>query len=177
LFLFAVSPCNPTNEVQLQQTGQLPMIPHLIPWKFVLALAAVWLLGSPDGSSELAAFLEPTAAPARRTEALLQGIKGIVLRQGDWIYFPKQGSLGYTAPEPERPFGLKWAKMGFVNSEIDDQGQIKPEAPKEQLYNLASDVRQSKNVAAEQPERLRAMRSRLLELAGPAVKKTTGATE
>jgi arylsulfatase A-like enzyme len=123
---------------------------------------------SPDGSSELAAFLQPTVAPAMRTEALLQGTKGIVLRQGDWIYFPKQGSLGYTAPEPERPFGLPWAKMGFVNSDIDEHGQIKPDAPPEQLYNLATDRRQRKNLALEQPERLRAMRARLLELAGPA---------
>ena len=122
--------------------------------------------GSPDGSSELAAFLQPTVAPAKRTEALLHGSKGLVLRQGDWIYFPKQGSLGYTAPEPERPFGLPYAKMGFTNSDIDEHGQIKPGVPPEQLYNLATDLRQRKNLAAEQPDRLRAM-PRFLELAGP----------
>ncbi len=123
---------------------------------------------SPDGGSELAAFLQPTTAPAKRTEALLQGTKGIVLRQGDWIYFPKQGSLGYTAPEPERPFGLPYAKMGFINSDIDEHGQIKPGAPKEQLYNLATDLRQSTNLASKEPDRVRAMHARFLELAGPA---------
>ena len=123
---------------------------------------------SPDGSSELAAFLQPTVAPAKRTEALLHGSKGIVLRQGDWIYFPKQGSLGYTAPEPERPFGLPYAKMRFTNSDIDEHGQIKPGAPPEQLYNLATDLRQRKNLAVEQPDRVREMRAPFLELAGPA---------
>jgi arylsulfatase A len=132
---------------------------------------------SPDGSSELTAFLQPTVAPAKRTEALLQGTKGIVLRQGDWIYFPKQGSLGYTAPEPERPFGLPYAKMGFTNSDIDEHGQIKPGAPREQLYNLAADLRQRKNLALEDTDRVRAMRARFLELAGPVANKTPGATE
>jgi arylsulfatase A-like enzyme len=122
---------------------------------------------SPDGRSELAAFLEPAVAPAKRTEALLQGSKGIVLRQGDWIYFPKQGSLGYTAPEPERPFGLPYAKMGFTNSDIDERGQVKPGAPPEQLYNLATDPRQGRNLAVEQPGRVRAMQARFRELAGP----------
>jgi len=131
----------------------------------------------PDGSSELAAFLQPTVAPAKRTEALLHGSKGIVLRQGDWIYFPKQGSLGYTAPEPERPFGLPWARMGFTNSDIDEHGQIRPGAPREQLYNLATDLRQRTNLALEEPDLVRVMRARFLELAGPAAIKTPGATE
>ena len=109
----------------------------------------------------LALFIALLLAP------LLQGTKGIVLRQGDWIYFPKQGSLGYTAPEPERPFGLRYAKMGFTNSDIDEHGQVKPDAPPEQLYNLATDLRQRKNLAVEQPERVRAMRARFLELVGP----------
>jgi arylsulfatase A-like enzyme len=50
---------------------------------------------------------------------------------------------------------------------IDDRGQIKPDASQEQLYDLATDLRQTRNLAAEQPERLRAMRVRLAELAGP----------
>lgn len=121
---------------------------------------------------------QPTTAPAKRTEALLQGTKGIVLRQGDWIYFPKQGSLGYTVPEPEKPFGLPYAKMEFTNSDIDEHEQLKVGAPPEQLYNLATDVRQSKNLAAEQPERVRAMHTRFLELAGPAAGgRTEGRTQ
>ena len=86
-------------------------------------------------------------------------------------------SLGYTAPEPERPFGLSYAKMGFTNSDIDEHGQIKPGAPREQLYNLATDLRQRTNLALEDPDLVRAMRARFLELAGPAAIKTPGATE
>lgn len=132
---------------------------------------------SPDGASELAAFLQPTAAPAKRAEALFQGTKGLVLRQGDWIYFPKQGSLGYTAPEPEKPFGLAYAKMGLTNSDIDEHGQIKPDAPRAQLYNLATDLRQRKNVAPEEPKRVEAMHARLLELGGPAAIKGSSVKE
>ena len=109
----------------------------------------------------LALFIALLLAP------LLQGTKGIVLRRGDWIHFPKHCSLGYTEPEPERPFGLRYAKMGFTNSDIDEHGQINPGAPCEQLYYLATDLRQRKNLALEQPERVRAMRARFLELAGP----------
>ncbi len=132
---------------------------------------------SPDGKSELDAFLQPTTAPAKRTEAVLQGTNGLVLRKGDWIYFPKQGSLGKSAPEPARPFGLAWAKMGFSNSDIDDSGQIKAGAPSEQLYNLATDLAQRKNVVTENPERASGLRFRLAEIAKSATNKNFGAGE
>ena len=54
---------------------------------------------SPDGASELAAFTKPTSAPAKRTEGVILGSGTYVLRQGDWLYIPKQGSAGYSAPE------------------------------------------------------------------------------
>ena len=104
---------------------------------------------SPDGSSELAAFLEPNKSPAKRTEGVLQGTTGLVLRQGDWVYFAKQGSRGKTAPEPAKPWSMSYAAMGFTNSDIDAKGQIKADSAKEQLYNLATDLPQKTNVAAE----------------------------
>lgn len=125
---------------------------------------------SPDGASELAAFLAPETVPAKRTEGVLQGTTGYVLRQGDWIYFPKQGSSGKTAPEPAKPWGMSYSAMGFKNSDIDERGQIKTGAPKDQLYNLADDMTQEQNLAAQQLERTRAMRARLEEIVG----KNTG---
>ena len=132
---------------------------------------------SPDGSSELAAFLQPAKTPAKRTEGVLQGTAGIVLRQGDWVFFPKQGSCGKTAPQPAKPWSLPYKAMGFANSDIDENGQIKPGAPMEQLYNLATDLPQKTNVAGTQPDRLAAMRQRLAEIARTATNKAFGAGE
>lgn len=75
------------------------------------------------------------------------------------------------------PFGLPWARMGFVNSDIDAEGQIRPDAPPEQLYDLATDLRQRTNLAGKEPERLLAMRKRFLEVVGPAAGKPRKATE
>jgi arylsulfatase A-like enzyme len=54
--------------------------------------------------------------------------------------------------------------MKFQNSDVDERGQIKPDARKEQLYNLDKDVGQLTNLAASQPERLTAMRERFAVL-------------
>jgi arylsulfatase A-like enzyme len=129
---------------------------------------------SPDGSSELAAFLDPAGAPAKRREAVLQGTTGLALRQGDWVFLPKQGSGGKTAPEPAKPWSLPYAKMGFENSDIDARGQPKPDAAAEQLYHLADDPSQHTNVAKQHPERVAAMRARLTELTRNATKRTFG---
>ncbi len=120
---------------------------------------------SPDGASELAGFTNP-ASPAKRTEAVLRGTgpDSYALRQGDWVYLPKQGSGGYSAPERSRPWSVPYSRMGFKNSDIDEQGQIKPGAPPNQLYNLAADPYQATNVAADHPERVRAMAARLERL-------------
>jgi len=119
---------------------------------------------SPDGGSELAALLDPAKSPAKRSEAILHGTQSLALRQGPWLYLPRPGSGGKTVPEPERPFGLPYRAMDFQNSDVDERGQIKPGAPTEQLYNLDQDVGQHTNLAASQPERLKALRERFAEL-------------
>ena len=119
---------------------------------------------SPDGSSELAAFLDPAKSPIKRTEAILHGTGSLLLRKDSWVYIPRQGSGGKTAPEPSKPFGLQYSAMGFHNSDIDEHGQIKPDAPKEQLYDLAKDLGQHLNLATSDPDRLKVMRERFTEL-------------
>ena len=59
---------------------------------------------------------------------------------------------------------MPYAKMGVTNSDIDSEGKIKPDAPKDQLYHLGNDLGQTKNLTLEQPERAEAMRARLKEL-------------
>lgn len=115
---------------------------------------------SPDGHSELAALLAPAKSPPNRTEAILHGTRSLALRQGSWLYIPVQGSGGKTVPEPEKPWSLSYRDMKFQNSDVDERGQIKPGAQKEQLYDLAKDVGQHTNLAASQPGRLKAMRER-----------------
>jgi hypothetical protein len=46
-------------------------------------------------------------------------------------------------------------------------GRFKPDAPAEQLYNLAADPSQSANVVRENPEVAARLRARLMELRSP----------
>jgi arylsulfatase A len=131
---------------------------------------------SPDGHSELAALLNPVNAPPKRTEAILHGTRSLSLRQGSWVYIPAPGSGGKTVPEPAKPWSLSYRDMAFQNSDVDEKGQLKPGAPKEQLYDLANDPGQRTNVATTQPERLKSMRERFAVLtAGYKPGKSSGA--
>jgi arylsulfatase A-like enzyme len=119
---------------------------------------------SPDGHSELAAMVDPEKSSTKRTEAILHGTRSMALRQGSWVYIPEQGSGGKTVPEPEKPWSLSYREMLFQNSDVDERGQPKPDAAKEQLYNLDQDLGQHTNLANSDPERLKAMRDRFAEL-------------
>jgi arylsulfatase A-like enzyme len=115
---------------------------------------------SPDGRSELRAFLNPSETPAIRTEGIFHGTRSLALRQGSWFYIPVQGSGGKTVPEPAKPWALPYRTMGMKNSDVDDRGAIKEGAPQEQLYDLATDPAQSRNLAAANPDKLKELRER-----------------
>ena len=120
---------------------------------------------SPDGASDWASFRDPAGAPATRTEAVFQGTGGYALRQGDWMYLPKQGSLGMTVQVPAGPqWGLPYAKLGLVNSDVDAEGRVKAGAPAAQLYNLREDPGETVNVIARHPEIAQRLAARLAEL-------------
>ncbi len=120
---------------------------------------------SPDGASDLAAFLDPVGAPATRRETIFLGTGGTALRQDEWLYLPKQGSCGMTVQVPEgKPWGLPWPKMGQANSDITPDGRPCPDAPSAQLYNLCDDLRQQTNVIPAHPDRAAAMEKRLKEI-------------
>jgi arylsulfatase A-like enzyme len=119
---------------------------------------------SPDGRSDLAAWRDPVQAPPGRTEAILHGTTSLALRQGPWVYLPARGSGGKTVPEPAKPWSVSYAQLGLRNSDVDERGQPRPDAPGEQLYDLSRDPAQRTNVVALHPERAGALRARLAEL-------------
>ena len=121
--------------------------------------------GAEDSMSKLAVLKDPVNSLAVRTEMLSQGAGGYALRQGDWLYLPKQGSQGFTLPNQKGWPAYVW--IGNVNSDVDDNGLIKPTAPADQLYHLADDPQQKTNVVREHPQRATAMRSRLEQLVPP----------
>ena len=80
---------------------------------------------------------------AGRDELIVEGVQGkIVLRRFDWVYIPP-----YDGPAVDER-----TKMELGN------------APVPQLYNLALDVGQIINVAAEQPIKTQEMSNRLEQL-------------
>ena len=118
-----------------------------------------------DGHSALAALTDPEHASPNRLEAEFLGTAGFALRQGDWLYIPKQGSGGMTAPEtPGKPWSQSYAKMAFANSDIDSEGQLKADAPSAQLYNLGTDHEQHHNIIAKHPDIAAKMQTRMDEL-------------
>ncbi len=123
---------------------------------------------SPDGASELAAFLDPAGASPKRKEALFLGTGGHVLRQGDWTYLPKQGSGGMTVQVPPgAQWGQPWGKLGMTNSDITADGRPRPDAPPAQLYDLRADPGQATNRVAFEPDTALRLAARLDELVPP----------
>ncbi|MDC0497356.1 arylsulfatase [bacterium] len=76
------------------------------------------------------------------------------VRKGDWVYIPNRGEGGFQGQKVgEHHLGgaASVTFMGKQNSDVVD-GKILKGAPNAQLYNLADDVTQSKNVIKEYPE-------------------------
>jgi arylsulfatase A len=104
-----------------------------------------------DSISQLSVWLDPDAAPVR-TEKMFLGIYGYALRSGDWVYIPRQGSLGVTT-DFNMPGWLRLPEIGMTNSDIDETGHVKADAPDAQLYNLKTDPSQTRNVIEAYPEK------------------------
>ncbi len=88
----------------------------------------------------------------------------LALRSGPWVYIGAQGSGGFGNGLGEIAF------TGQVNSDVDLQGKVRPNAPRDQLYHLADDPHQQRNVVREQPEVAAQMRAQLdaLQAEAPA---------
>ncbi len=119
---------------------------------------------APDSFNILPALTGNPSDPIREHLALAAFRKThLSLREGDWMFIPNQAGGGFSAKNVgDHGFGGPPAIhfSGQVNSDMAD-GALKPDAPAEQLYNLSSDLRQSRNVIREYPEIARAMKKRL----------------
>jgi arylsulfatase A len=101
-----------------------------------------------------------------RREMVYQGVYGLALRQGPWVYIPNRTSQGFTASD--RPFGASFREMGFRSNFLDEDGEVLPEAPEVQLYDVVADPSQQRNLAAGEPELVSTLSARLREIAGPS---------
>jgi arylsulfatase A-like enzyme len=89
--------------------------------------------------------------------------QNLAIRKDKWVYISAQGGGGFSGTNPGEhalggPVAIKFA--GEKNSDIVD-GKIKPDAPKEQLYDLDADLSQGKNVILEHPEIAKEMKAML----------------
>lgn len=73
------------------------------------------------------------------------------VREGNWKLVMDQGS-GYSTEKTDRAPYLKFSQVGMVNSDYTPDGKLKPDAPPMQLYDLAADSGETKNVYREHPE-------------------------
>lgn len=95
-----------------------------------------------DSVNMLPLFLEPDQAPG--LDGMFYKGKASAIRVGDWSYHPQQGPGGLFGGGPV-------VKLGQSHSDYDDQGEIKPDAPATQLYNLRKDPHQTTNLVTQEP--------------------------
>lgn len=120
------------------------------------------LIESMDSKNILPALLGNPKEPIRDELLLAPRSEGhLSLRKGKWMYIPAQGSGGFKGSKPNQHAWGGAPAVAFVdgvNSDIE-QGKIKEDAPPAQLYNLETDVNQTKNVYKQYPEVVLEMKS------------------
>lgn len=98
-----------------------------------------------DSYNLLPAIVSETEVAPIREATVHHSINGqFTIRQGEWKLLLSASSGGWSAPKP----GDKKALEGL---------------PKVQLYNMATDVEETKNVEAEHPEKVRELKELLLK--------------
>lgn len=121
----------------------------------------------PDSLDVSATWTGPTDRAVRSHVVLApQKPTHLSFRDGHWMYIPARGGGGFQGRKPGEhllggPAALKFA--GEQNSDIVD-GRIRADAPVEQLYDLASDPAQSRNVVHDHPEIAARLRMQLAEI-------------
>jgi len=116
----------------------------------------------PDSFNALPALLgEPGHAPVRPYLTMI-GTGGIAIREGRWLLVPKHGSCGFST-DPDNPWLQPW-KIGRTNSDYTADGELKPDAPAGQLYDLASDPQEATNRYAAHPEIVERLSALLVKL-------------
>jgi len=119
----------------------------------------------PDSIDQLPELLAQADAALREELVVLcNSPKHLAIRTGRWLYIPAQDEGGFDATNwGEHLLGgaaaLKFS--GQVNSDVDAEGRIKPGSPTVQLYDLRNDLSQTRNVANDRPDVVRALQSRV----------------
>ncbi len=104
---------------------------------------------APDSFNILPAILdEPGHKPVRRL-LTSTAIFGMAIREGKWKLIPGHGSCGFSTV-PGHAWTPPW-KAGRATSDYTDEGELKPDAPVGQLYDLEKDPGETTNVYAEHP--------------------------
>lgn len=116
-----------------------------------------------DSMNVLPALLGEPSSPLRDTLVLCPyRPTHLAVRKGKWIYIPAQGSGGFKGKPGTHAAGGPTciSFVGSVNSDIEN-GKIKKDAPPAQLYNIESDVSQTKNLYTQYPEVVKEMQALL----------------
>ena len=130
-----------------------------------------------DSVNMLPAFTGEAEKPIR-DHLVLAPHKGthLSIRKGKWKYIPSRGSGGFGGKKPgDHTFAGPAAVsfVGSVNSDIED-GKIKRDAPKAQLYNMETDFNETKNVYREHPEVVKELSELLKEYKPKAPRRPAG---
>ena len=117
-----------------------------------------------DSVNMLPAFVDDPKTQIR-DHIVLAPHKGthISIRKGKWMYIPARGSGGFggkTANSHTFAGPAAASFVGSVNSDIVD-GKIRKDAPPAQLYDVESDVNQTRNVHDQHPDVVKELTSLL----------------
>jgi arylsulfatase A-like enzyme len=122
---------------------------------------------APDSFNILSALTGDTSK-AVRDHLVLAPLREthLSLRAGDWMYIGAQAGGGFSSPHAGThlfggPQAIHFA--GEVNSDLEN-GKVKLDAPKEQLYNLKTDPYQATNVIRDYPVIAQSMHKRLASI-------------
>jgi arylsulfatase A-like enzyme len=121
---------------------------------------------APDSLDFLPALLGDTKAPAR--DFLVVGPyreSNVAVRKGKWMYISAPNGGGFSGTKiGEHTLGGAAAHLltGQVNSDIE-KGQVIPDAPPAQLYDIEADPSERRNVYRDFPEVVEELRALLDE--------------
>jgi arylsulfatase A-like enzyme len=120
----------------------------------------------PDSFNVLPALLDERGKKPCRETLHMTGIAGEAVRDGKWLYIPKQGSCGVTT-EATDPWWIKMdalQELGFENNDYGPGGELKADAPPAQLYDLSADPEQTTNLFEQRPDVAEHMQALLVQI-------------
>ncbi|MEM7600921.1 MAG: arylsulfatase, partial [Verrucomicrobiota bacterium] len=122
--------------------------------------AALSYKEAPDSISFLPTLLDPEAEPARDS-MVIRGTRGNVWREGPWklLLCPGSGSAGPFATPPSADDAWQKALQVYGKKPTDHTELEQP--PFLQLFNLETHPGETTNLAADHPDRVKAMISSL----------------